>query len=56
MERKENYNSPIVTVSSSILRTTLLTGSNIGGGKSIGNDFTFGSRERQTDVQTTNVD
>ena len=56
MKRKENYNSPNVTVTSSKLRTSILAGSNNGGGKVTGNDFEFGSRERQTNVQTTNID
>ena len=56
MENKRNYNSPCVTVSSSKLRTSILAGSNGIGGKNTGEDFTFGSRERQIDVQTTNID
>ena len=56
MERKEIYNSPCVTVSSSKLRTSILAGSNGIGGKNTGEDFTFESRERKTDVQTTNID
>ena len=56
MKYKEIYNSPRVTVSSSKLRTYILAGSNGIGGKNTGEDFTFGSRERQIDVQTTNID
>jgi hypothetical protein len=56
MNYKIKYNSPRVTVSSSKLRTSILAGSNGIGGKNTGEDFTFGSRERQTDVQTTNID
>ena len=51
-----NYSSPNMTVSSSKLRTSILAGSNGIGGKNTGEDFTFGSRERKTDVQTTNID
>ncbi len=56
MESKTNYNSPCVTVTSSKLRTLILAGSNGIGGKNTGEDFTFGSRERKTEVQTTNID
>ncbi len=56
MNYKIKYNSPRVTVSSSKLRTSILAGSNGIGGKNTGEDFTFGSRERKTDVQTTNID
>lgn len=57
MRKKNIYNTPFITFSSSsLLRTSLLAGSSNGGGKVTGNDFEFGSRERQTDVQTTNID
>ncbi|MBO4662891.1 MAG: hypothetical protein J5663_00590 [Bacteroidaceae bacterium] len=56
MENKEIYNSPCVTVTSSKLRTSILAGSNGIGGKNTGEDFEFGSRERQIEVQTTNID
>ncbi len=38
------------------VRTSILAGSNGIGGKNTGEDFTFGSRERKTEVQTTNID
>lgn len=57
METNKNYNSPCVTVSSSKLRTSILAGSNNnGGGKAAGEDFQFGSRERQMNLPTTNID
>ena len=55
MKKNKIYNSPRVTVTSSKLRTSILAGSGIGG-KSTGEDFEFGSRGRQTDVQTNNID
>ena len=51
-----NYSSPNMTVICSKMRMSILAGSNGIGGKNTGEDFTFGSRERQTDVQTTNID
>ena len=57
MNTNKNYNSPCVTVSSSKLRTSILAGSNNnGGGKAAGEDFQFGSRERQMNLPTTNID
>ena len=55
MKSRQNYNSPRMTVLSSKLRATILAGSGIGG-KNTGEDFPFGSRERHSDVQTTNID
>ena len=55
MKSRQNYSSPRMTVLSSKLRATILAGSGIGG-KNTGEDFPFGSRERQSDVQTTNID
>ncbi len=56
MKCKKNYCIPCVMTASSKPRTSILAGSNGIGGKNTGEDFTFGSRERKTDVQTTNID
>ena len=58
-ERKNKLQQSLcdcVTVRYSRLRTTILAGSNGIGGKGTGEDFTFGSRDRKKDVQTTNID
>ncbi len=56
MKHNESYNGPCVTVTYSRLRTSILAGSDGIGGKNTGEDFTFGSRVRKIDVQTTNID
>jgi hypothetical protein len=55
MKHKETYNNPKMTVSRPNLRMSILAGSGIGG-KGTGEDYTFGSRERKTEVQITNID